>query len=101
MPTSPSKNFYENLFTIIGHMDPILGVPNPIKLRCFRRFGALSIDGGLTNSTFTILMTSLTLADPISSIISALTAAYGPLYFGAPKSAYRIMTKLEIPENIP
>ena len=98
---SPSEKFYENLFTMMGHVDPVSGVPDPIQLRCFRRFGALSIDGGLTNSTFAMLVTSSTLADPISSMISALTAAYGPLHFGAPASAYKIMTKLEIPENVP
>ena len=101
VPASPSEKFYENLFTMMGHVDPVSGVPDPIKLRCFRRFGALSIDGGLTNSTFAMLVTSSTLADPISSMISALTAAYGPLHFGAPASAYKVMTKLEIPENVP
>lgn len=101
VPASPHEKFYENLFTMMGHVDKKTGLPDPLKLRCFRRFGALSIDHGLSNSTFAMLVTSSTLADPISSLISALTAAYGPLHFGAPESAYKIMTQLEIPENVP
>ena len=101
VPASPHDKYYENLFTMMGHVDKDTGLPDPLKLRCFRRFGALSIDHGLSNSTFAMLVTSSTLADPISSLISALTAAYGPLHFGAPESAYKIMTSLEIPENVP
>ena len=100
-PASPNLDFYENLFTMMHHVDGKTGRPDSKKAQCFRRFGALSIDHGMANSTFAMLVTSSSLADPISALISALTAAYGPLHFGAPQSAYKIMAKLGKPENVP
>lgn len=94
------RTFYENLFYMMGHVDKAIGRPNSIKLRSFRRFGALSIDHGLSNSTFAMLVTASTLADPISGLISALAAAYGPLHFGAPETAYKTMTKLGSPDKV-
>ena len=101
MPASRDRDYYSNLFTMMGHVDPSTKHPDPLKLQCFRRFGALSIDHGLSNSTFALLVTASTLADPFSALISALAAAYGPLHFGAPESAYKIMTQLGSPENVP
>ena len=101
IPASPDLEFYENLFTMMGHTDPATGEPDPKKVRCFRHFGALSIDHGMANSTFAMLVTSSSLGDPISAVISAVTAAYGPLHFGAPESAYKIIAKLGKRENVP
>ncbi len=101
VPASLDQDYYENLFTMMGHVDGSTGRPDPTKVQCFRRFGALSVDHGLSNSTFAMLVTSSSLADPISALISALTAAYGPLHFGAPESAYKTMTELGSPENVP
>lgn len=101
VPASPDLEFYENLFTMMGHVNETTGKPDAKKVQCFRRFGALSIDHGMANSTFAMLVTTSSLADPISALIGALTAAYGPLHFGAPESAYKIMTKLGKPENVP
>lgn len=101
VPASPDQTFYENLFIMMGHVNEITGKVDLKKLQCFQRFGALSIDHGMANSTFAMLVTCSTLADPLSALISALTAAYGPLHFGAPESAYRTMTQLGKPENVP
>lgn len=101
VPASHGQTYYENLFTMMGHVDKSTGLPDRIKVRSFRRFGSLSIDHGMSNSTFAMLVTCSSLADPISGLISALSAAYGPLHFGAPESAYKIMTKLGSAENVP
>ena len=101
VPASPDAKFYENLLTMMGHVDPATGRLDPKKLKCFERFGAISIDHGMTNSTFAMLCTASSLADPISGIISALTAAYGPLHFGSTELAYRTMAKLGSPDNVP
>lgn len=101
VPASHDRTFYENVFVMMGHVEKSTGLPDPLKIRSFRRFGALSIDHGLSNSTFAMLVTTSSLADPISGLIAALTAAYGPLHFGAPESAYKIITELDKPENVP
>ncbi|KAI9679682.1 MAG: hypothetical protein M1822_007288 [Bathelium mastoideum] len=100
-PASSKLNFFENLFRMMGHVDPTTGQPDPTQLQCFGRFGALSVDHGMTNSTFALLLTSSVLADPISGMMAALAAGYGPLHFGAPESAYKIMKELSKPENVP
>ncbi|RFU23813.1 hypothetical protein B7463_g12525, partial [Scytalidium lignicola] len=100
-PASPNRKYFDNLFRMMGHVDPQTNEPDPTKLQCFGRFGALSVDHGMTNSTFVLLSACSTLADPISGMIAALSAGYGPLHFGAPESAYKAMQKLEKPENVP
>jgi citrate synthase len=100
-PASLQYNFFENLFRMMGHVNPKTGQPDPTQLQCFGRFGAISVDHGMTNSTFALLLTSSVLADPISGMIAALAAGYGPLHFGAPESAYKTMQMLGKPENVP
>lgn len=98
---SRDRTFYENLFVMMGHVDPSTGEPNHTQLSCFRHFGALSVDHGLSNSTLTLLVTASTLPDPTSALISALASAYGPLHFGASESAFRVMTELGSPDRVP
>ncbi|KAI0009072.1 putative citrate synthase [Xylariaceae sp. FL0662B] len=100
-PPSTQRTYFENLFHMIGHVDLNTNKPDPIKLECFRRFGALSVDHGMTSSTFALLVTCSTLADPISGMIAALAAGYGPLHFGAPESAYKTIQKVGQVENVP
>ena len=101
VPASLHESYYGNLFRMMGLVVKDTGHPDPVKLRCCRHFGAACLDFGLTNSTFSMLVTSSTLGDPISAIISALTAASGPLHFGAQQSAYKAMTKMKSPEDVP
>jgi len=91
---SARYTYFENLFRMFGHVDAV-------KIDCFRKFGALSADHGMTSSTFAMLVTCSTLADPISGMIAALAAGYGPLHFGAPESAYKTMKQVGTPENVP
>ena len=101
IPPSPEGTFYENLLTMLGHIDISTGRPNALHLSCLRRAGVITVDHELTNSTFAMLVTSSSLTDPLSSLISGLTAAYGPLHMGASESAYKTMQKIGSPENVP
>ncbi|KAH8799343.1 citrate synthase-like protein [Xylogone sp. PMI_703] len=100
-PASPDKTYFENIFNMMGHVDPMTGQPDPRILSCFRRFAVLNTDHGMTQSTFVLLATASSLPDPISCLISALAAAYGPLHFGATESAYKVIEKVGKPENVP
>ena len=100
-PPSKNKSYYENLFTMMGIVDPATGAPDSLKLSCFRRFAVLNTDHGMALSVFANLVTTSSLADPISGVISSLAAAYGPLHFGAPESAYRTISKIGGLENVP
>lgn len=100
-PASVDRTYFENLFCMMGHVDQSTHEPDPNKLECFGKFGALSVDHGMTSSTFSLLVTCSTLADPLSGMISSLATGYGPLHFGAPESAYKTMQSIGKPENVP
>ena len=100
-PPSEHKTYFSNLFTMMGVIDPATKAPNPLKLSCFRRFAVINSDHGMALSIFANLVTASSLADPISGLIGALAAAYGPLHFGAPEAAYKTIGKIGGPENIP
>ena len=98
---SSQNTYYENLFTMMGMVDPSTGRFDPLHLSCFRRFAILNADHGITLSTFVLLATASALADPMSCLISALAAAYGPLHFGAPEAACKTLEKVGSPKNVP
>lgn len=75
--------------------------PDPVKLRCFRRFSMLNSDHGMALVVFSSLVTASSLTDPISCLISAITAAYGPLHFGATESAQDALREIGNPANVP
>jgi citrate synthase len=100
-PPSRDKTYLENLFTMMGVVDLETGAPDPLKLACFRRFTVLNTDHGMALCTFSNLVTTSSLADPISGLISSLCAAYGPLHFGAPEAAYKTIVKIGGVENVP
>lgn len=100
-PPSEHRGYFQNLFTMMGLVDPGTTIPNPLKLSCFRRLAVINSDHGMALSIFANLVTASSLADPISGLIGALTAAYGPLHFGAPEAAYKTIGKIGGVENIP
>lgn len=99
-PASSGRSFYENLFAMMGRVDPSTDKPDTMKLSVFRRWGNTIMDHGLTNSTFCLRITASSLADPISCLISSLAAACGPLHFGAQEAAYRTMMATKSPEDV-
>jgi citrate synthase len=98
-PASIECNFFENLFTMMGLMEP--GTKDQLRLSCFRRFAALNADHGMALSSFSLLVTASSLTDPISGLIGSLVASYGPLHFGAPEAAYKSISGIRSIENVP
>lgn len=85
----------------MGVVEPRTGLPNPLALTIYRRFTIINSDHGMALSAFANLVVTSSLTDPISGIIGSLTAAYGPLHFGAPESAYKTLAKVGKVENVP
>jgi len=97
----PDASHMENFHVMMGYVDKDTGKPNRKRQTCLERFGALGADHEMTTSTFSLLVTSSTLADPVSCVISALATAYGPLHFGAPEASYKAMAEIGSIENVP
>ncbi|KAJ5463791.1 hypothetical protein N7475_008735 [Penicillium sp. IBT 31633x] len=95
------QTYYENLFTMAGVLDPGTNCPDPIRISCFRRFGNLNAEHGMALTVFSALVSASSLTDPVSCLISAVTAAHGPLHFGATESAQRALHEIGEPKNVP
>lgn len=100
-PPSIEKTYYENLFTMAGLVDQGTNFPDPVRISCFRRFGNLNAEHGMALSVFTALVTASSLTDPISCLIAAVAAAYGPLHFGATESAQYDLHAIGESKNVP
>ncbi|OKL57051.1 hypothetical protein UA08_07374 [Talaromyces atroroseus] len=100
-PATTDNTYHENLFIMMGLVEPFTERPDPLKLSCFRRFAVLNADHGMALSSFSLLVTASSLTDPISGLIGSLAAAYGPLHFGAPEAAYKTLQKVGSVENVP
>ncbi|KAJ6134726.1 hypothetical protein N7523_001048 [Penicillium sp. IBT 18751x] len=95
------KSYYENLFIMSGIVDAITGLPDPMRLSCFRRFSMLNADHGMALAVFSALVTASSLTDPISCLITSVAAAHGSLHFGAAEFAQRALQEVGSPSNIP
>ena len=101
--TSPSldNTFNENLFIMAGLVDSSTGRPIPKLLSVFQRFGSANADHGMALCIFSALVTASSRTDPISCLITAISAAYGPLHFGATLSAQSDLQEIGTPDNVP
>ncbi|KAJ5818942.1 Citrate synthase-like core [Penicillium riverlandense] len=100
-PASPNQTYYENLFTMSCLLDQTTQRPDPVRLACFRRFAMLNADHGMALSVFSTLVTASSLTDPVSCLMSAVSAAHGPLHFGATESAQRALREIGDPSRVP
>lgn len=55
----------------------------------------------MTHSTFLMLAAASALPDPLSCLISATAAAYGPLHYGAQEATWSNLQEIGTPENVP
>lgn len=94
-------SYIENFFVMTGHVDPSTGLPNPKYVRNFEKLWVLIADHEMTCSTAALLHTASALPDVISSMISAISALYGPLHGGAIEVAYKQIAEIGTVENIP
>ena len=92
-------SYVENMFWMMGHVDSITGKPNAKYVRCVERLWILIADHEMTCSTAALLQTASSLPDPISSLISAISAFYGILHGGALEVAYKNIAKVGTIEN--
>lgn len=108
--TPPVKkyNYHENLLRMAGIVNcesrscaTPQHISDELKLSSFRRFSTLNADHGMALSAFTALVTASSLTDPLSCVISSLSAAYGPLHFGATQSALSALAEVGNLENVP
>ncbi|EAU32144.1 conserved hypothetical protein [Aspergillus terreus NIH2624] len=84
-----------------GLLNQPSATPDGVKISCFRRFALLNADHGMALSVFSALVTASSLPDPLSSVLSAVAAAYGPLHFGATETAHRTLREIGSPDNVP
>jgi len=91
-PPSRSATFWENFLVMVGMLDNL-------HYETLRRTASLAADHELSNSTFALLVTASSLADPVSCLMSAICSAYGPLHMGACESAYKTMQRAGGPHN--
>ncbi|KZF20963.1 citrate synthase [Xylona heveae TC161] len=97
----PDLSYIENWFYMTNHVDPHTGLPNPRYVDAFERLWVVIADHEMTCSTAALLHTASALPDLISSIISALSAMYGPLHGGAIEVAYKQIEEIGSIERIP
>lgn len=100
-PPKDEFNFIENFLYMTGHVDEKTGKPNPKYVKNFEQLWVLIADHEMTCSTAALLHTASSLPDLISSMISALSALYGPLHGGAIEVAYKNIQEIGCVENIP
>ncbi|KAB8269257.1 citrate synthase-like protein [Aspergillus minisclerotigenes] len=100
-PPSQENSYCANLFIMAGLLDRHSSRPDSTKLSCFRRFAMLNADHGMALTVFSALVTASSLTDPISCLISAVAAAYGPLHFGATVSAQRTLREIGSTDKVP
>lgn len=98
VPVDPEGSFIGNILLMMGVTND--GKPDPEVEACFEKFWILYIDHEMTNSTAAVLHAASTLTDPISSIVSGLVSAYGPLHGGAIDLAYKGFEEVGKPENV-
>ena len=101
IPASKDNTYFENLFIMMGFIDPYTERPDPVKISCFRKFAVLNSEHGMALSAYSMLVTASSLTDPISGVIASLCAAYGPLHFGAPEAEYRTIESIGSVDQVP
>ena len=94
-PAEQGRPFCENLFRMMGSTNP-----DPVMLECFRKLTILNADNGITQSTFAMLVAGSAGCDPLSCLISAVSAAYGPLHYGAQECTLQNLKEIGHPDNI-
>ena len=99
-PANPHRSFVENMLIMMGRIDEQTGKPDPKHIDCFERLWILYADHELTNSTAAYLHVASTLADPFTSSIASISAAYGPLHGGAIETAFKTIQRVGKPENV-
>ncbi|KAK9424303.1 putative Citrate synthase [Seiridium unicorne] len=100
-PPRLDLSYVENFLLMTSHVDKSTGLPDPRYVDVLERLWAVVADHEMTCSTAALLQTASALPDVISSLISALSAGYGPLHGGAIEVAYKSIEEIGTVENVP
>ncbi|GAW23113.1 hypothetical protein ANO14919_126630 [Xylariales sp. No.14919] len=101
--TPPRKDFsyVQNFMLMTGLVDESTGEPNPRYVDVIERLWTTVADHEMTCSTAALLQTASALPDVISSLISAISATYGPLHGGAIEVAYKSIEEIGSVDDVP
>ena len=99
-PPRAELSYIENLLLMMGHVDKETGFPNPRYVRYFEKLWTCLADHEMTCSTAALLQTASGLPDAISSMVSAISAMYGPLHGGAIEVAYKDIAEIGSTANV-
>ena len=97
-PADPNGSFVANTLLMMGFTKD--GKADPEVEACFERLWILYADHEMTNSTAAVLHAASTLTDPISSLVSGIVSAYGPLHGGAIDLAYKGFEEVGTVDNV-
>ncbi|KAK7926511.1 citrate synthase [Apiospora marii] len=100
-PPRQDLSYVENFLLMTGQVDAGTGLPNPRYVDAFERLWATVADHEMTCSTAALLQTASALPDAISSLISAISAGYGPLHGGAIEVAYKNIAEVGTVDDVP
>ncbi|KAI0523890.1 citrate synthase [Xylaria bambusicola] len=101
--TPPRKDYsyVQNFMLMTGLVDESTGEPNPRYVDVIERLWTTVADHEMTCSTAALLQTASALPDIISSLISAISATYGPLHGGAIEVAYKSIEEIGSVDDVP
>lgn len=94
-PPLPTLPFAANVFRMLGR------TLSTHEHTAIEKLWLLYADHGLANATAAFLHTASTRADPVSCLIAALSAGYGPLHGGAIDMVYHMLTRVGSKEHVP
>ena len=97
----PHLSYVENLLTMLKFVDKESMGPRPEQVTELERLLILHAEHGMCNATAAFLHCASTRADPISCLIAALVAIYGPLHGGSNIITFRQLERIGKVENIP
>ena len=89
-----------NTLTMMGLADSESGKLNPLLQYVMDQVWIHGCDIPMSSSNAAYLHTASTLADPISCLISAITACYGILHFGTAESSYQMLQEISTPSAV-
>jgi citrate synthase len=99
-PADPNASMIENIVHM-GGLAENSRVPAATIVATLQRLWVLYADHEMTCSTAAFLHVASTQADPISSLIAAVVAGYGPLHGGAIETAYSVIREVGTADRVP
>lgn len=94
-------SYVENLLSMMGLVDKDSMRPRPEQVTQLEKLLLLHAEHGMCNATAAFLHCASTRADPISCLVAALVAIYGPLHGGSNIITFRQLQRIGKLENIP